>query len=66
MKVQITHMKAPWPEGAKPGDVIEVPQVPAWAIGKCIQVGDDVEVTLTAQKAEQEDTKQPVKKGSDK
>jgi len=37
MKVQITHLKAPWPEGAKVGDVIDVngDAVPAWAIGKC-------------------------------
>jgi hypothetical protein len=41
MKLQITHMKAPWPAGAKVGDVLELPAVPAWALGKCRQVGGD-------------------------
>jgi hypothetical protein len=50
MKVQITHMKAPWPQGAVVGDVVEVPEVPAWALGKCIEVGDGVEVTLTGER----------------
>lgn len=45
MKLQITHMKAPWPAGAAIGDVVELPGVPAWALGKCVQVGDDVPVT---------------------
>jgi hypothetical protein len=46
MKVRITHMKAPWPEGAKIGDVLEVSGVAPWARGKCVQVGDDETVTL--------------------
>ena len=45
MRVQITHLKAPWPVGAKVGDVLELPAVPAWALGKCRQVGGDVAVT---------------------
>lgn len=46
MKVVITHMKAPWPEGTKPGDVVEFDgEVPGWAVGKCEQAPDDAPVT---------------------
>lgn len=31
----IKHLKAPWPAGAKVGDVIEFAELPAWAAGKC-------------------------------
>jgi hypothetical protein len=48
MKVRITHLKAPWPEGALVGDVLEVPEVAPWALGKCVIVGDDEEVTAPA------------------
>lgn len=43
MKVRITHLKAPWPAGAKPGDVVElaVDAVPEWALGKCKPIPDD-------------------------
>lgn len=46
MKVQITHLKAPWPTGAGVGDVIELqtPEMPAWALGKCIPAADDAAV----------------------
>lgn len=49
MKVKITHLKAPWPAGAKPGDVVEIEgdSVPAWAVGKCVPA-------LAEQKAEPE------------
>ena len=30
----IKHLKAPWPAGARVGDVIEFDQLPAWALGK--------------------------------
>lgn len=45
MRVAITHLKAPWPAGAKPGDVVEfkVGSVPAWAIGKCCPAADGAE-----------------------
>jgi len=46
MRVEITHMKAPWPEGVVVGDVLELDVVPVWAVGKCKQVGDDVELTI--------------------
>lgn len=47
MKVTITHLKAPWPAGAKPGDVVELDaaEVPGWAVGKCTPAADDAEVT---------------------
>ena len=48
MKVRITHLKAPWPEGALVGDVLEVSEVAPWALGKCVIVGDDEEVTAKA------------------
>lgn len=48
MKVQITHMKAPWPCGAKVGDVVELDSavIPAWAVGKCVET--EAEVTAPA------------------
>lgn len=46
MKIRITHMKAPWTEGAKVGDVLKVDAIPAWAAGKCVQVDDGEKVTL--------------------
>lgn len=49
MKVRITHLKAPWPSGAMVGSVLELEGVsPAFA-GKCVEVGEDVEVTLEYQ-----------------
>lgn len=46
MRIQITHLKAPWPAGAVVGDVLDLPAVPVWAVGKCKPVGDDVELTI--------------------
>lgn len=43
MKLTITHLKAPWPAGAKVGDVVDLPAVPSWAAGKCVPVADDAE-----------------------
>lgn len=48
MKLTITHLKAPWPEGAKVGDVVEFAGLPAWAVGKCKPADDEAEVTLGA------------------
>lgn len=45
MRLKITHLKAPWPFGAVVGDVIDLPVMPAWAAGKCVRVGDYVELT---------------------
>lgn len=46
MRVQITHLKAPWPLGAVVSDVLDLPAVPVWAVGKCKQVDEDVELTI--------------------
>lgn len=46
MKARITHLKAPWPLGAVAGDVVEFQAVPAWAVGKFQEVGEDEPVTL--------------------
>jgi hypothetical protein len=35
MLYEIKALKAPWPKGAKVGDVIDMPYLPAWAEGKC-------------------------------
>lgn len=45
MKVQITHLKAPWPAGAVVGDVVEVPgdAVPGCFEGKCKPAEEGVE-----------------------
>lgn len=51
MKLTITHLKAPWPVGAKVGDVLELPSVPVWALGKFKQADDDAEVTLVMPEA---------------
>jgi hypothetical protein len=47
MKVAVTHLKAPWPAGTVPGDVVElaVDAIPGWAEGKCTPAADDAEVT---------------------
>lgn len=46
MRVEITVLNAPWPLGAVVGDVVDVDSIPAWAVGKCVQVADDVELTI--------------------
>lgn len=36
MKVEVTHLKAAWPDGTRIGDVVDVGDaIPAWAVGKC-------------------------------
>jgi hypothetical protein len=35
MRYEVTHLKAPWPDGVAVGDVVELDPVPAWALGKC-------------------------------
>lgn len=54
MKVRIDVLKAPWPSGAKVGDVVEVEQITPAFVGKCSQVGDDEEVTVSFEKPEAE------------
>lgn len=47
MKVRIEVLKAPWPAGAKVGDVVEIAgdRIPTSLAGKCIKVADDTPVT---------------------
>lgn len=42
MRVVVTHLKAPWPEGTKVGDIVDLPgdEVPPWAFGKCSPAAD--------------------------
>ena len=47
MRLKITQLKAPWPSGAKVGDIIELPAIPLWAVGKCEDAGSAA-VTLIA------------------
>lgn len=54
MKVRIDVLKAPWPAGAKVGDVVEVAQISHAFVGKCSQVGDDEDVTVSFEKPEPE------------
>lgn len=58
MKLAITHLKAPWPTGAVVGDVIELANVPTWAVGKCAPADDDAAVTVGAVQAAPADEKQ--------
>lgn len=45
IKVEVTHLKAPWPAGAAIGSVVllAVALLPAWAAGKCIVLPADDE-----------------------
>lgn len=52
MKLTITHLKAPWPAGAGVGDVIELPSVPPWAIGKCTPAAKDTAATVAFEATE--------------
>jgi len=47
IKVKITHLKAPWPKGAQVGDVVALPSMRPWALGKCVRVEDDEEAAYT-------------------
>jgi hypothetical protein len=44
---RITALKAPWPTGARVGDIIDLSAVPAWAAGKC-QPAPDAEAATVA------------------
>lgn len=55
MRIVITHLKAPWPEGAKAGDIIDIGDViPAWAVGKCNEVAESIERQFVVNPAEVE------------
>lgn len=48
MKVRITNMKAPWPQGAELGSVVSIDsaKLPAWAVGKCVEVEGNVKAAF--------------------
>lgn len=52
MKVRIDVLKAPWPCGAKVGDVVEVDHISPAFVGKCYVVSDDEEATVSFVKPE--------------
>ena len=52
MKVRIDVLKAPWPCWAKVGDVVEVDHISPAFVGKCSQVSDDEEATVSFAKPE--------------
>ena len=52
-KYAITHLKAPWPSGAKVGDVIEFDHVPSWALGKCEPAAEDADVFAPADQVDE-------------
>ncbi len=52
MKVRIDVLKAPWPCGAKVGDVVEVDHISPAFVGKCSHVSDDEEATVSFAKPE--------------
>ncbi len=56
MLLTITHLKAPWPQGAVVGDVIDLPSVPSWALGKCTAAPAGAVVTIAQPAAEQDGT----------
>jgi hypothetical protein len=49
LKVQVTYLRAPWPEGTDVGSIVRLPgaEVPSWAIGKCriVDAGTPVDFT---------------------
>jgi hypothetical protein len=50
VKVTVTFLAAPWPEGTVPGHVVELvgcDAIPAWAVGKCDPAPDDAEEVST-------------------
>lgn len=53
MLLTITHLKAPWPQGAVVGDVIDLQSVPSWALGKCTAAPEGAVVTIAQPAAEQ-------------
>ncbi|RZL51639.1 MAG: hypothetical protein EOP70_18445, partial [Variovorax sp.] len=47
MLYEIKVLKAPWPQGAKVGDIIDMPYLPAWAEGKCSVALDGAKADFT-------------------
>jgi hypothetical protein len=46
MLYEIKVLKAPWPKGAKVGDVVDMPYLPVWAQGKCNIAQDGAQATI--------------------
>lgn len=48
MKVTVTELWAPWPDGTQRGHVVELQgdTIPPWAVGKCEPAPADAEVTM--------------------
>lgn len=63
MKVTVTNLKAPWPEGAVVGSVVEIAaaELPGWAAGKCKGADADAEATHTWEAPAPVATPEPVK-----
>lgn len=62
MLLTITHLKAPWPQGAVVGDVIDLPSVPSWALGKCTAAPAGAVVTIAQLAAERQAEQQEADK----
>lgn len=62
MLLTITHLKAPWPQGAVVGDVIDLPSVPSWALGKCTAAPAGAVVTIAQPAAERQAEQQEADK----
>ncbi len=55
MKVRIDVLKAPWPAGAKPGDVVEIDAITPAFSGKCEPVDDATEAAVAFAKPQAEE-----------
>ncbi len=52
MLYEIKVLKAPWPKGAKVGDVIDMPYLPVWAEGKCSVALDGAKADFTLDRSD--------------
>jgi hypothetical protein len=52
MLYEIKVLKAPWPKGAKVGDVIDMPFLPVWAEGKCSVALDGAKADFTLDRSD--------------
>lgn len=53
MKIRVTQLKAPWPDGTAVGAVLDLPgdALPAWAVGKCEQAPEQPAAAAAAEQA---------------
>ncbi len=49
LKVRVTHLRAPWPDGTVVGSIVQFPgsDIPSWAAGKCQPAEGDATVEFT-------------------